>query len=95
MTIQELGVKLADMYGTAGEKSTSMIHLFGVIYAEQIEAAGSNASEIVRAAGLPDSYKTEIRKGVNLAKWIRSREGIWKAEVVAWCGCFRSGVDID
>ena len=32
MTIQELGVKLADMYRTADEKSTSMIHLFGVIY---------------------------------------------------------------
>lgn len=40
MTIQKLGVKPADIYRTAGEKSTSMIRLFGVIYAEQIEAAG-------------------------------------------------------
>ena len=32
MTIQELGVKLADMYGKEKKKSTSMIHLFGVIY---------------------------------------------------------------
>ena len=73
MTIQELGVKLADMYEKKKKKSTSMIHLFGVIYAEQIEVAGSNASEIVRAAGLPDSYKTEIRKGMNLAKYVQLR----------------------
>ena len=74
MTEQELGRKLADMYVTAGEKSTAMIHLFGIIYAEQIETAGSNASAIVKAAGLPDSYKTEIRKGMNLAKYVQLRQ---------------------
>lgn len=40
MIIQDIGVKSANIFGKEGEKSTSMIRLFGVIYSEQIEAAG-------------------------------------------------------
>ncbi len=64
---------LAQMYQEAspGEKVLS-IHLFGIKYADQIE--GMSVKEIVAGAGLPESYTTEINKGINLAKYVEMRQ---------------------
>jgi hypothetical protein len=51
-----------------------MIHLFDVKYADEIHKAGCNANDVIQKARLkdgsymPDSYKTEISKGINVAK---------------------------
>lgn len=71
MTVTQLGQILKQMYDTAPdkEKATS-IHLFGIRYGKQIIAGSISAAEIVKASGLKDSFKTEVRKGVNLSKYV-------------------------
>ena len=47
----------------------STLHPFVAIkYADQIR--DMSAKDIAVGAGLPESYKTEIRKGINLAKYV-------------------------
>ncbi len=71
MTLNELGKILAEMYEKAaiGEKVVK-VHLFGVMYAEEIKAIGSN-KDVAVAAGIPETYGVEIGKGVLLAKYGR------------------------
>ena len=71
MSAQDLGNKLREMYDGADKGSAVvMIHLFGIKYADQIRDSGANASEIVRAAGMNDSYATEIQKGIRLSEFV-------------------------
>lgn len=69
MTEKELTTRLAEMYNNAprGEAAT-MIHLFGIKYAAEIEQF--SIKDIVLGAGLYESYKTEVRKGMNLARYV-------------------------
>ena len=68
MGLQELADRLREMYATApeGEKVVH-IHLFGIIYAEEISRFSPNA--IAKLVGL-DSYGTEVSKGRALAKYV-------------------------
>ena len=70
MTAEEASEKLREYYLTApdGEKAIQAI-LFGIEYAEQIEDLTS--PEIVRRAGVPSSYNTEVSYGRQLAKYVR------------------------
>lgn len=71
MTISELGNELRNMYNSAPEnEKTTFIHLFGIKYGHIIINNGYSASEITQASGLNDSYKTEVRKGVKLSKYV-------------------------
>lgn len=71
MTISELGVELRKMYDTAPDKEKAVfIHLFGIKYGAIILKNKYSAAEIVKASGIKDSFKTEVRKGVNLSKYI-------------------------
>jgi hypothetical protein len=73
MQIKEASKILAEMYAKAAKKEKAVsIHLFGIKYADQIR--DMSAKEIVVGAGLPESYKTEIRKGINLAKYVEVRD---------------------
>ena len=47
------------------------VHLFGIKYADEIRDL--SVKDIVVSAELPESYKTEIRKGINLAKYVEGR----------------------
>ena len=69
MTEKQLSDKLAQMYNNAlkGESAT-MIHLFGIKYSSELSE--HNIRDIVIDAGLHESYKTEVRKGMNLAKYV-------------------------
>jgi len=72
VTLQQLGARLAEMYnGAERGDQVSMIHLFGVRYAEQIQEAGITAKSIVIEAGLSEPYATEISKGIKLSKHVR------------------------
>jgi len=74
MTIDEAARKLADMYqkGAAQKEQVTHIHLFAITYADEI--TGMSLPEVLARAGLPDSYKTELRKGINLAKYVRPKD---------------------
>lgn len=71
MTLQELGNQLNKMYNNAPDKdSVAMIHLFGIKYADAILKSKYSKKDIANAAGIAESYGTEISKGVKLAKYV-------------------------
>lgn len=71
MTLLELGLKLKDMYENAPKgDSTTMIHLFGIMHAKEIRDADYTPRDILKVAGMPASYQTEISKGVRLSKYV-------------------------
>ena len=74
MNAHELGNKLKEMYNTHGMNKVAMIHLFGIIYADEIEALELKVSEIVKLAELPESYKTEVSKGLKLAPLVDAKQ---------------------
>ena len=61
--------------GLAEKKAVAMIHLFGILYAKEIDACIANPQEIARGAGLGTSYGTEIRKGCVLAEHVTVHDG--------------------
>lgn len=74
MTVNELGETLGRMYRQAPKgEAVAMIHLFGIKHAEAIRACDGSIADIVRAAGISDSYVVEVNKGVNLAKYVSIR----------------------
>ena len=71
MTLQELGNILHNMYFDSEEgEAVAMIHLFGIKYANKINKLGAPKREIAKAAGIRESYATEISKGVKLSKYV-------------------------
>lgn len=70
MTETELGNKLREMYETTSENKTAMIHIFGLIYADEIKKSQISPAVIAKTAGISDSYKTEISKGMALSKYL-------------------------
>lgn len=69
MEIEKASELLAGMYGAkVGGGKAIAVHLFAIRYAKKIQ--GLPVKEIVDGAGLPPSYKTEIRKGINLAEHV-------------------------
>ena len=72
MKIEEAARLLRDMYDKApvGEKATS-IHRFGIKYAKEI--GSMSPKELVDRAELPASYRTEIRKMIKLAEYVKLR----------------------
>lgn len=72
MELKELGDKLNEMYSNApsGDK-VAMIHLFGIKYASEISQSHYSNKDIARKASIPESYGTEISKGVKLAKYVK------------------------
>ena len=76
MTPDELGRTLSEMYRDAPDgEATTMIHLFGIKYADEISDCGASVTEIVRLSGVSDSYNTEVSKGVRLARYVVPRAG--------------------
>lgn len=70
MQTYELSCILREMYeGAAGDKTT-MIHLFGIKYAKEIQNNKISPKEILRSAQMPESYVTEINKGIRLSNYV-------------------------
>ena len=75
MTLNELGEKLKKMYNNAPTgDSVAMIHLFGIKYANEISISQFSKKDIAIAARIPESYGTEISKGVKLAKYVKEKQ---------------------
>ena len=71
MTLEELGLKLKEMYDNAPNKeSVAMIHLFGIKFAKEINQKGYSKKDIIESSGIHTSYLTELSKGIKLAKYV-------------------------
>ena len=71
MTLQQLGEILNQMYlGSEEGEMAAMVHLFGIKYAKEIRDCGASMKAIAKAAGINESYGTEISKGVKLSRWV-------------------------
>lgn len=69
MRTEEASAILARMYSNAtGRGIVVNVHLFGIQYAAQLR--NLSLVEVVKGAEIPETYKTEIRKGINLAKYV-------------------------
>ena len=81
MDARELADRLREMYedGRGRGRAVAMVHLFGIMYAGEIEASGASNEDIVRIAGIgeanPRSYATEVQKGRVLADYVTVRPG--------------------
>ena len=71
MTEFKLGSILKEMYQSAPRgQQVANIHLFGICYSSIMEQNRLNKKEILKAAGIPESYQTEISKGISLAAFV-------------------------
>lgn len=68
MKINDLASRLKEMYLNPKFGKSTAVHLFGIRYADELQ--GLPLKEIVLRAGISKNYQTEIRKGVNLAKFV-------------------------
>ena len=65
---------LRDVYFNAAKKEkATTIHLFGIKYAEEIKEYGP-LKDLVKAASISYTYQTEIRKGMNLSKYVELKD---------------------
>jgi hypothetical protein len=70
VTISELAAELRrDVDSAPDGQRVVRIHLFGIRRAHELE--GVPLKELVARAGIPDSYHTEIYKGMRLADYVR------------------------
>lgn len=68
---QHLGQTLREVYSSAPDgESVTMIHLFGIKYADEIRRSGLKARMIIESSGIRDSYVTELQKGMRLSKYV-------------------------
>lgn len=66
-TLQELGSILREMYRNAEDRmQVASIHIFGIKYGKNITEKEFKASDIINAAGLNESYYTELQKALNV-----------------------------
>ena len=74
MTSQELVEILARMHreGLANGEAGPMVILFGIRYADEIEACGVSRAKLAKQA-IPHSntYEAEIGKGIKLARYVQ------------------------
>lgn len=70
----ELAKILKDMYRNARDReAVSMIHLFGIRYANELRQEDVSVNRVVELSGIPISYVAEVLKGIKLAKFVRER----------------------
>ena len=66
-----LGQELKCMYDHAPEsEQVTMIHVFAIKNGAKILSNSLKPSDIVHVAGIHDSYKTEVSKGIKLSKYV-------------------------
>lgn len=71
MTTLELGNILKEMYANAPKgQQVTMIHLFGIKYADEIRGEGITPKDILTSASMPVSYQVEINKGIGLSRYV-------------------------
>ena len=80
MSTQELGYILNKMYYKGAESKNTMIFLIGILYSSEIQKAASSSSlnntvkEIINFSNAPCSYAREIKKAIDLAKFVEIKK---------------------
>ena len=71
----KLANRLREMYDSAshGEQSM-MIRLFGIKFADIIRQNGYTPKDLLDLADMPESYQTEINKGIKIAKYVEIKK---------------------
>lgn len=68
-TIQELGSILREMYSNAEDRmQVASVHIFGIKYGKIIIKNEYRAPDIIKVAGLNESYSSELQKALNIYK---------------------------
>ena len=71
---QELANELSRTYRNARKgDAVTMIHLFGITYANQLRKSEESIQRIVERSDIPDSYHREVHKGMKLARFVVPR----------------------
>ena len=74
LTERDAADHLKRMYNNAfPDEKVLQIHLFGIKYAEDL--ADLDVKAVVKAAGVSESYCTEIHKMMNLARHVTLKPG--------------------
>jgi hypothetical protein len=75
MEAVELATILHQMYNNADRnEATCQIHLFGIIYASELQSCGHPLRHIVKLSGISMGYLPEISKGIKLSKYVQLKE---------------------
>lgn len=70
---KDLGDILRKMYDTADNKQQVVsIHMFAVKYGKVITEKDYKPAEIIKYSGLNESYSSEVTKGINIYKYLKS-----------------------
>ena len=73
MNIDEAAKILRRAYCQAPKgKKTTGLHLFGIKYADELSEVDLN--QLIKKAGIRDSYYTEIRKGIRLSEYVNLKD---------------------
>jgi 5-methylcytosine-specific restriction protein B len=71
MSEERLASILRQIYMSAARADTSVaVILFGIRYADMIDASGIRPRELARLAGIPESYASDLKKGIRLASHV-------------------------
>lgn len=83
-TIPELGNILKKMYSNAENKmQVASIHIFGIKYGKNIIQKAFKSLDIVKAAGINESYSTELQKALNIYRCLEQNSyGIFVTDVL-------------
>jgi hypothetical protein len=82
MTLEELAGALIEMYVDAEIDKSAMPRLFGIRYAGEIRDSVYSPADIIRqvreqsGAEIPETYVTEINKGITLSKYVIEKSAI-------------------
>lgn len=76
MDKQELGKILAQRYNQheKGFANCSII-LFGIEYASEIKSGGYTAKDLLEASKIGKNYEADLRKGIQLADFVKLKDG--------------------
>ncbi len=75
MTPDQLTSKLKSMYGSAFGRKTTMVHLFAVLYADELDGCDTATKEYIaeKATG-HSSYAAEFNKMIRLAEHVKVKD---------------------
>ena len=75
MTPEKLAAKLKSMCDNHPGEKLAMIHLFGILYADQLENCGAPMTQIAKMAFPANpAYHAEVSKGKRLARYVQLKE---------------------
>lgn len=75
MVEAELALRLREMYDRAKRNEAAcQVHLFGIIYAKELQECGCSLKDIVRRSGISMGYLSEVSKGIKLAQYVEPKK---------------------